>query len=42
MGITGLTYEILYNQVTNNKIVDRVGKIEPIYENGTMGCMLPD
>ena len=27
MGITGLTYEILYNQATNNKIVDRVGQI---------------
>ena len=27
MGITGPTNEILYNKVTNNKIVDRVGQI---------------
>ena len=27
MEITGPTNEILYNQVTNNKIVDRVGQI---------------
>ena len=27
MEITGSTNEIIYNQVTNNKIVDKVGQI---------------
>jgi hypothetical protein len=42
MGIKGPTTEILYHQVTSNKIVDRVGQIGTNlgkWDNGL--CMLP-